>query len=483
MSLVKRHPAPLGAFIGTSLMGLLYLMDGIPKYFFGDDFLLLNSSRSTGGYASSIVGCVNDIGMGKWRPMFVCTVTPLLKLFGDNYLCYFVLNLVLLFLVCVVATNLLRTVFEISGWQIALIAFVMPFSRFTWYGRVSPFGLMEFGALLFALLFLRQCLSALSRQTQGSWYLAGALACLSTFFHERYLVLLAAGFMVAMFNLRNKLAKVPLSPWIMYLGFYLAIKVFFLRVDPLVGGGEVAIRSSADTWILEHFLVGTKAVMGLGNGTNIDFDRSGYVRMPELGVLGIAWLVTMLLIALSVLRFRTSVGKKIHDSVSKVPRELRVQMSVIQQLTLISGLLLIIPASTIISRIEGRWLLGPEVFVFIFILSMLKSQAWRTLFISSYLIFSVACLNFISNYEEPIRSSNEIFDYVHGKLNGKTEMSYTIVDPRNHFQQLEWQLGYNNKFKQLGVTTSVFVEDSKCLEPCIRIVLKDKRRIELDTRP
>jgi hypothetical protein len=464
-------------------MGLAYLAGGIPKYFFGDDFLLLNGSRTTGGYASSIVGCVNDIGMGKWRPMFVCTVTPLLKLFGDNYWCYFLLNLALFFLVCVITANLLAQVFKIPEWSIALVALALPFSRFAWYGRVSPFGVMEFGAILFALLFVRQCLKALSQQTKGSWYLAGVMASLSSLFHERYLVLLAAGFMVAMFNVRNKQVQVPFSPWILFTGFYLAIKLFVLRVDPLVGGGEVAIRSSADTWILEHFLVGLKAVIGIGNGTNIGFDKSGYVRIPELGLLEIAWLVAVVLIVILIFGINVCGKPKVIGSKNNIPRELVVQQVVIRQLILTSGLLLVIPASTIISRIEGRWLLGPELFVVFFIVSIFRSQAWLFTFVSCYLVFSVTCLKFMADYEEPIRSSNKIFEYVHEELEGQTEMSYTIVDPRGRYQQLDWQLGYGDKFKQLGVTSASYLEEAKCVSPCIRIIFKDTKYFDLVNNP
>lgn len=487
LTLMKRHPAFLGSFLGTSLMGLTYLViSGVPKYFSGDDYLLLNASRSSDGYASSLSGCVNDIGMGKWRPMFVCTVTPLLKLVGDRYWCYFLLNLVLIFLICLITANLLQRIVKLPEWNIAFCVFVVPFSRFAWYGRVSPFGVMEFGALLFALLFARQFMSALAKQTNRSWYLAGGLACLSALFHERYLALLAAGFLVSIFNVRNKRTRVPLAPWLLLSGSLLAIKVFLLDTDPLVGGGEAPLRSSVDTWVLEHFLVGVKAVAGIGNGTNIGFDESGYVRLPALGALGKVWLVALLLIVLVIFILKSTLHRGLSTSKSDSSKGLMGHQTVMCQLLLISGLLLIAPASMIISRIEGRWLFGPEVFLFIFMIVVLRSQKWRILFISCFLLFSVTCLKFLPEYEQPIRLSNQVLEYVHEKLDGRTDLVYTVVDPRGRSQLvdwLDWVLGRAEKFKQIGVKSALLVDNTNCTGSCIRIVFEDTERFNFVTSP
>ena len=482
-TLMKRHLVFVGSFVGTSLMGLTYLVVGIPKYFFGDDFLLLNASRREGGYASSISSCVSDIGMGKWRPMFSCIASPMLKLFGDQYWYYFLTNLALIFFVCVVAGNLLQRIAKFPKWNAAFFAFVLPFSRFAWYGRVSPYGVMEFGALLFALLFLRQCASALARQTRSSWYIAGGLVCLSALFHERYLVLLGSLFLVSILNVRNKRTPVPIVPWILFSGLYLAVKVFLLQTDPFIGGGEVALRSSAGTWILEHFLVGLKAIVGIGNGTNINFDQSGYMRLPGLGASGMVWLVALVLSVLIILTWKATIHQDVFISKSDISKELVEQQIIMRQLLATSALLLIIPASTIISRIEGRWLLGPEVFLFILVIGVLKSQKCRIVFMSCYLIFNVTCLKFLPDYERPLRSTNEILQYVDEKLDGRAHMVYTVIDPRGHSVQLDWQLGLNNKFKQLGVKSILYVDDASCTGSCIRIVLEDTEHIKLITNP
>jgi hypothetical protein len=464
-------------------MGITYLVSGIPRYFFGDDFLLLNASRSPDGYASSIVGCVGEVGMGKWRPAFVCAVTPVLKLFGDRYWCYFLLNLVLVFIVCVVAGNLLQKVAVLSNWNVALFALVLPFSRFAWYGRISPYGLMEFGALLFALLFLSQFMSALKRQTLSSWYLAGGLACFSSLFHERYLVLLAAGFSVAIINAKNKRVQVPIIPWVVYAACYLGIKLFVLRIDPLAGGGEKTLRSSANTWILEHFFVGIKAIIGIGDGTNIAFDTSGYLRLTELSMLGVIWPLVLGLVILVVIRIKSMTNRGSVVSTSEIQTELVEQQIVMRLLLLMSGLFLILPASTIISRIEGRWLLGPEVLLLILMISILKARTLRFVLLSCYLLLSITCLRFLPSYEEPVRTTNEILEYVHQQLDGRTEMRYTIIDPRGRSQQLTWQLGYGDIFAQIGVSSALYVDEASCTGSCVRIVFEDSRRFNLVTNP
>lgn len=463
-------------------MGITYvILSGLPKYFSGDDYLLLMASRSPDGYASSLLGCVNDIGSGKWRPMFVCTVVPVLRLFGDAYLGYFLLNLLLIFLISLTAGILLQKIDKISAWSIALCAFALPFSRFAWYGRISPFGLMEFGALLFALLFAQQYIAALQQRTKGSWYFAGGLACLSALFHERYLVLIAAGFLTALFNLRNKRVQIPASPWLVFSTFLLIVKVFILRTDPLVGGGEASLKSSFDTWVLEHFLVGLKAVAGIGNGTNISFDVSGYVRAPDLGALAKAWLLILLLLMIIVTVARTSLRRIGRVSETDTSNELVQRQKVLLQLLVTSGLLLIVPASTIISRIEGRWLFGSEVFLFLSMVVVVRSEKWRVVFVSCFLLFSVACLKFLPDYEKPVTLSNDVLEYVDEKLDGRTQLVYTIIDPRNRpelVNWLDWVLGRSDKFKQIGVKSARYVGNSDCNGFCIRLVFADSERFE-----
>jgi len=465
-------------------MGITYvILSGLPKYFSGDDYLLLMASRSPGGYASSLLGCVNDIGSGKWRPMFVCTAVPVLRLFGDNYLGYFLLNLFLIFLVALTAGVLLQKIDKISAWSIAFCAFALPFSRFAWYGRISPFGLMEFGALLFALQFIRQFMSALVRQKKSWWYLAGGFACISALFHERYLVLLAAGFLVALFNVRNKHMRIPFGPWFVFSGSILAIKVFFLRTDLLVGGGEAPLRSSANTWILEHFLAGVKAVVGIGNGLNIGFDESGYVRVPALGTLGKTWLVVLILILLVTVTLKITSSSSFLASKTETPQQWSEQQTVLYQLLLTSGLLLIIPASTIISRIEGRWLFGPEVFLLIFGIAVSKSKKWRAVILTCFLVFSITCLKFLPDYEQPIRLSNQVLEYVHEKLDGRTQLVYTIVDPRERPEitnWLDWVLGRGDKFKQIGIKSALLVENKNCAGSCIKLVFADTYQFKFD---
>lgn len=474
---VNRHPALIGSSLGTSLMGLAYLVfNGLPRYFYGDDYLLLMASRSPNGYASSLSGCVNDIGMGKWRPMFVCSVVPVLKLFGENYLWYFLFNLFLVFLISLTVGKLLQQIGKIPEQLIALCAFAMPFSRFAWYGRVGPFGLMEFGALLFALCFVRQYISALDQRTSRSWYFAGGAASLSALFHERYLVLLAAGLLVALFNVRNKSVRIPISPWILFSSLLFYVKVFRLNTDPLVGGGEATLRSSSDTWALEHFLIGVKAIVGIGNGTNIYFDTSGYARVPALGGFAIVWLSVLLVVVMVAAIFKSTLCSDVRVLETDTSNSLAQRRTIICQLLLSVGLLLIVPASTVISRIEGRWLFGPEVFLYVFAIVVLRSEKWRVVFATCFLLFSVTSLRFLSEYEMPLRLSNDILEHVHERLDGRTELVYAIRDLRGRprlINWLDWSLGRGDKFKQIGVESVIRVADEDCSGSCIRLTFAD----------
>ena len=100
-----------------------------------------------------------------------------------------------------------------------------------------------------------------------------------------------------------------------------------------------------------------------------------------------------------------------------------------------------------------------------------------------YLIFNITCLKFLPSYEEPMRSTNEILEYVHERLDGQTHLVFTVVDPRTRYQQLDWQLGLKNKFKQLGVESVMYVDDTNCTGSCIRLVFEDTEYFKLIAIP
>ena len=481
-TLLKRYPIFVGSTLGVGLMGTTYrVFNGIPKYFSGDDYLLLNESSIRDGHASSFFGSVNDLKMGNFRPMFTCTMTPVLKLFGDRYWCYFLLNLALIFMICLLAGNLLQRVFQLTESTVALLVFAVPFSRFAWFGRVSPFGLMEFGALLFALLFIRYFVVAVVKQADSAWYLVGALAFISALFNERYLVLLGAGFLVSILNVRNKRIPIPIDPWLVFSCTFLALREYQLRTHPLVGGGEGPPRSLFDTWVFEHFLVGLKAVAGIGNGTNIVFDASGLVRLPALSAFGMLWFVALTLIVLVVFVLKATHLRGVSNPKNLNSSEIENHLTVMRQLLLSCGLLLIIPASTTINRIEARWLFGPEIFLLMFLIAALRSEKSRTILISGLLLFNVACLKFLPDYEHQMNLSNEVLEYVHEKLDGQTQLVYTIVDPRSRPELtswLDWQMGEGNLFKQIGVKSAVNVDKNLCSGSCIKITFADTERID-----
>jgi hypothetical protein len=156
------------------------------------------------------------------------------------------------------------------------------------------------------------------------------------------------------------------------------------------------------------------------------------------------------------------------------------------QLLLACGFFLIIPAATVISRIEGRWLLGPEVFVFMFLICLFTSSKLRIVVISGFLVFSVACLQFLPSYEMPLRLSDEVLMHVQKNLDGQTRLRYAIVDPRGRPQLvnwLDWTLGREAKFKQIGVQSVRLVDSRTCSYPCIRIEFEDSEVFDFAAKP
>ena len=266
------------------------------------------------------------------------------------------------------------------------------------------------------------------------------------------------------------------------MGIFCVFREYQLRSHSLAGGRESSLISALDPWLVEHYLVAAKAVVGLGNGTNIDFDSSGMVRVPVLGVFGTIWFVALTLLVLVFFTFIATRPRGVPTPDSETTSNSRDHQTIMWQLLLSCGLLLIIPASTTINRIEMSWLFGPEVFIFMFTVVALRSEKWRTIFITSFLLFNVVCLKFLPDYEHPMALSNEVLEYVHEKLEGRTELVYTVVDPRGRPELVKWidsALGVDYKFKEVGVKSTSYVDNRLCRGSCIRLVFADTARYKL----
>jgi hypothetical protein len=480
LTTIKKAPHLIGALVGLLVVASHYYWLGIPRFFYGDDYLLFQASRTENGYASSILGSLNDVGSGKWRPLFTFLVSIMLKMFGNNYFAFFLINLLLLGVIATLCGKILTEHSKLNSLQIGLISSSIPISRFAWYGRISPYGIMELGAIICSLIFIIFFFRAQRNGSTVSWYLSGLMALCATMFHERYLVLLGSSLLVALYCSIKKKSRIPIDPWLVYTTIYLFLKVNVLKLDIWQGGGEVPLRSSKGAWILEHFLVALKAVVGLSDGRVIQFDVTGYVRESSLSIVALFYPVAIVLFAVLIReRFSLTTARTEGNL-----EEHKFQSSIFLVATV--GIILLIPASTVVSRIEGRWLFGSEILLTLFLLLLADISHPNGRHVVSILISGICLLNVISlrtlsKYENPVRSTNRIIEFAQRENKSHPDRYLFINDPENRTTQIQWQLAYGGVFSQFeNSLRGVIFYDSNCTERCIKLNLKSVKTIEIE---
>jgi len=461
------------------------LSSGIPRNFYGDDLLLLRASEGSevgNGYASSILFGFNDIGSGKWRPAFTTIVPAFLHIFGENYLGYFLLNSILFLAVVYLTVRILTQVFSVSSRILIVVGIALALNQFIWYSVWSPFGLMELGGMIFLLLALRSFAGAIKSLGAAAGWFSAMYVMIATCFHERYLIAILPLAAVALWVRDQKSASRVLAPWITLPFLYVATKIVVLKIDPLTGGGEQDFRQTSGYWIIDHFWSSLRSVLGLSDGRIVEFATGDGSRTPVEGTLQQVLFIINVLLILGILA-ALMIGwvhpgrlRELPDlSYELIARWVRVGILGV-------ALALLIPASTVDSRIEGRWLFGSHCLLIAFVgsLTVIRLRLVRDLSpaILATLIFSgAAAVQNRSAFEKPMRDADRMIEIVKERPQAASPWALVIHDPEN-VGQWEWRLGYGDAFTKLENPPSAIVTSgSACTVKCIRIDIGDDRWI------
>lgn len=445
------------SLVGSICVGFAYISLGFPKYFYGDDLLLLNASRTNGGYISSFGGSLTDTGMGKWRPLFQMVAYFTTHWFEGNYLGYFVINLTLLVCIGAVAGWIMYQVSGRSLWCSLVVSFAVPFSPYFFYSRVSPFGVMELGACLLALLFVYAMVTVEYRETIRTSML-GILAALGAgLMHERYLVLLLVGAIIALFEqitIKQKLNG--MAAWVGALLSYFVLRIFLGSTTGIFdGGGESPLPASKGFWIVPRFFNLFGFAIGGSSGINIGFTVTDPVAAFNFSPLQV--LIT--LIAGGLITYL--VGSRIYKwfvTFLSLPVPVRPKGSLGETKKLkvlgLSALALLVPASTVISRVEARWLSFSHILICISLIGLLNisfqkfNQFVGVIFLVGVLIFNIACLSNLEEFEYPMRITNSMMDQI--QLIAPENEPYTVmILDDDEPGQTPWRNGYGTVFSLL----------------------------------
>lgn len=351
--------AVVASFAGSLISILLFRLPFWSGPMYGDDYLLVNGAQQPVD-SSGVLGDFFLVGGGKWRPFNTPLLLFLARRFGFEYQPYQIVNLSLLVICCTVV-GLMVWLLSRSLFATLLSSVCIGASSFTWLGQISVYGVLEFSAILVALLaLLVELREFLGDRDEGkSHYLAIGLVLVASFIHERMLVL---ALLFGVFHLLKRRKSVSLTYFAIIL-IHVILKGFFLQLDASQSGGESNLQDVRGLWILRHFIDGVGALFGMNSGSGIfytDGALSDLARTADLGYVGVLPIVTVSIV-IGVLTFRESRADRLGT---------RLGCSL---LILGVGLGCIFPAALVYERIEGRWLFLPQALLLVGLFGLIGS--------------------------------------------------------------------------------------------------------------
>jgi len=325
---------------------------------YGDDYLLVNGAHQPVD-SSGIIGDFFLVGGGKWRPLNTPLLLFLARRFGFSYQPYQIVNLALLVMCCTVVGLMVwilcRTLFATL-----LSSACIGASSFTWLGQISVYGVLEFSAVLIALLAITVELHSLLRgDAEGKRiYVAVGLVLSATFIHERMLIL---AFCFGAFHLLKQRRPGPALAYFSIPMIHVVLKGFFFQLDVAQTGGESNLQQVKGLWIIRHLIDGVGAILGVNSGSGIFYTDGALSRLAKSADLGYVGAIPLI-----------TVSAVLIVSSSRNVRASRIDMRENgSMLIFISCLGSICPAALVFERIEGRWLFLPQALLLVGLFALL----------------------------------------------------------------------------------------------------------------
>lgn len=467
----------------SAVIGVLFfhlpLWNG-PMY--GDDYLLVQAALQPNGNN----GFLQDIwlaGGGKWRPANTPILLWLAKKWEFSYLPYQLLNLLLLVICASIVGSAVYYITK-SLMACALSAFAISVSHFTWLAQISVYGVMELSAAIFFILACMSALRVFMASNEESpnlsfWtFTSAAFLLLSTFAHERYLFACLGFWFVFLIYSRTSSTRPVMSHVFMIIPIaHLFFKGILLGLNPLAGGGESSLKDVGGLWIFKHLSDALLGLFGYYSGSGkyySDWPLRTLAEDSNLGFIGLVIGFSPILLYLFTtlfLRKPSGFGTSVKTS------HLKLFLFLLLFLTLL-------PAATVIQRIEFRWLFVPQILLILLFTSLVSQMTLPSQFKTSLMIFLPVCFIFLSLY---YRQESKAFTLLRDQ---PSELVQTIekIAPKhgNWFLQItqtdstmptSWQLGYGGIFSQmLNPPYRIVPKSEDCrainrLLPCVSVTI------------
>ena len=422
---------------------------------FGDDFLLVNLWGQLPIDARSVWDLFWLTGQDKWRPVSTIPLVLLSRRLGFNNHYFLLINLVLLSILASVVGCYTYSLSKRFSAAIASTAAVA-LTPFNWYAQTSLFGLMEILDLLLCLIALILICKNYEKETGLRFALAYFFLLASSLCHERFLIVAISTWAYSQLFRRDR-DKNRFSTYLLTIPLvHILLKGFVLQIDPLTGGGESNIRSSYGPWIIEHFTDSLGALVGMKSGLGIYYSEGTFQTRVSNSHFGLFGLLVFLPAIVSLAYMLLKKADQAHSS-KDAPTSLLLMKS---GLFFVSALSLLIPAATVVERVEGRWLLASQIFLliaFVGAVIALRNQNWTNqLIISGITVsFSLAIVatgfmyrgqtkDYLAIQSQPTLALQKIES--EAPINEEWGL---LINQTDATMPTAWQFGYGAIFSQL----------------------------------
>ena len=422
---------------------------------FGDDFLLVNLWGQLPIDAKSVWDLFWLTGQDKWRPVSTIPLVLLSRHLGFNNHYFLLVNLVLLSILASIVgcyTYSLSKRFSVAIVSTAAVAL----TPFNWYAQTSLFGLMEVLDVLLCLIALILICKNYEKETGLRFALAYSFLLASSLCHERFLIVAISSWAYSQLFRRDKdnnrfsiyLLTIPLV--------HILLKGFVLQIDPLTGGGESNLRSGFGPWIIEHFKDSLGALFGMKSGLGIYYSEGTFQTKVANSHFGLFGLVVFIPAIVSIVYM--FLRRADHSQSPKVASNSLLFMR--SGLFFVTALALLVPAATVVERVEGRWLFASQVFLLIAfvcaVIALWKENSTSQIVISCIAFsFSLAIVatglmyrgqaqDYLAIQSQPTAALQNIESEV--PLNEDWGL---LVNQTDATMPTAWQFGYGAIFSQL----------------------------------
>ena len=292
---------------------------------------------------------------------------------------------------------------------------------------------------------------------------------IATLGHERYLFVVPFVWAFLMFapQIPVKLRKTTTTYLWIFIG-HIMVRVVLLDIDPMTGGGESSLRDGAGIWIVRHLADAIIASLNFTSPLGKYYNKSTFAVLSNDSSIGFVAVIPLIAVAALLLA-----------GVIKAPVPTgRRDVGTLQIFLFlpVMALSLLLPAATVSERIEGRWIFGPQIVVFIALVSATSRITARfksrtlSLLATSAMILSLVWPSLF--YQQDRHVFNALRDQTIDVLNIINDEHAlngarwgAIVSQSDATIPVSWQFGYGAAFSQLK-NAPKFVGFAGSIEAC-----------------